>query len=353
MKLDITTTDVEGQSRRFRDEWGEELVPPSTASASSSERTPTSRSSGSPPRALSASFPIAFEPWKVGAGELVPEPGGPLGGRRRAAGQRPDPRRLDLIPSRAAERQVKRFVCYMNADPALPPAQAGGHDQPPLPRVLGYVLNLPRNATFVDHLTAIERAVNQGLLAGETELPLLALDRDALFATAGGLLPAYRLRRRLLSLADVLDQPAWWRRPRRRSARRTSCRGSRRRRAAGPPAWGWGVGAARRVIHLVLDLIRLALRDADPDVRTDLFGARIELDGLLAELDEVLAEITDNRDIRELVETLSTATTPGRLSGRSATSWRTSAATQRCEATWRRAPPWRCASRRCSSSSTA
>jgi predicted acylesterase/phospholipase RssA len=308
VKLDITTTDVEGQSRRFRDEWGEELVASEYRQRFefredadfTVERLATAARS-------SASFPIAFEPWQVGAGQLLPEPDGERwvvdGGLLDNA---PIRAVLELIPSRAAERQVKRFVCYMNADPALPPAQADGHDQPPLPRVLGYVLNLPRNATFVDHLTAIERAVNQGMLAGETELPLLALDRDALFATAGGLLPAYRLRRRLLSLADVLDQPSLV-----EAAARTL--GQEHElpwipaalEPPGPPGWGWGVGAARRVIHLVLDLIRLALRDAPPDVRTDLFAARIELDGLLAELDEIRAEITDNRDIRELVETLS------------------------------------------------
>jgi Protein of unknown function (DUF3376) len=219
---------------------------------------------------------------------------------------------LDLIPSRGAERQVKRFVCYMNADPTLPPAQAGGNAEPPLPRVIGYVLNLPRNATFVDHLSAIERAMNQGLLAGETELPLLALDRDALFATAGGLLPAYRLRRRLLSLADMLDQPSLV-----EAAARTLGQAHELPwipAALEPPpapAWGWGVGAARRVIHLVLDLIRLALRDAPPNLRAELLTARIELDGLLAELDEIRAEVTGNADIRELVETLAQGDDPG------------------------------------------
>ena len=314
VKLDITTTDVEGQSRRFRDEWGEELVASEYRQRFefredadfTVERLATAARS-------SASFPIAFEPWKVGAGELLPEPAGERwvvdGGLLDNA---PIRAVLDLIPSRAAERQVKRFVCYMNADPALAPAQAGEDDQPPLPRVLGYVLNLPRNATFVDHLTAIERAVNQGLLAGETELPLLALDRDALFATAGGLLPAYRLRRRLLSLADVLDQPSLV-----EVAAQTLGQAHElpwipaTLEPPGAPAWGWGVGAARRVIHLVLDLIRLALRDASPDVRTELFAARIELDGLLAELDEIRAEITDSADIRELVETLSHGGDPG------------------------------------------
>ena len=128
VKLDITTTDVDGQSRRFRDEWGEELVASEYRQRFefredadfTVERLATAARS-------SASFPIAFEPWKVGAGELLPEPAGERwvvdGGLLDNA---PIRAVLDLIPSRAAERQVKRFVCYMNADPALAPAQAGG-----------------------------------------------------------------------------------------------------------------------------------------------------------------------------------------------------------------------------------
>jgi hypothetical protein len=314
VKLDITTTDVEGEARRFRDEWGEDLV--------ASEYRQRFRFRDAPDFTVdrlataarsSASFPIAFEPWRVGAGELLPEPAGERwvvdGGLLDNA---PIRAVLDLIPSRGADREVKRFVCYMNADPTVPPAQAGGQAGPPLPRVIGYVLNLPRNATFVDHLTAIERAMNQGLLAGETELPLLALDRDALFATAGGLLPAYRLRRRLASLADVLDQPSLV-----EAAAQTLGQTQEvpwipvALEAPPAPAWGWGVGAARRVIHLVLDLIRLALREATPGVRAELLAARIELDGLVAVLDEIKAEVTGNADIRELVETLAHGGDPG------------------------------------------
>jgi Protein of unknown function (DUF3376)/Patatin-like phospholipase len=307
VKLDITTTDVEGEARRFRDEWGEDLV------ASEYRQRFEFRDDGdftvdrlATAARSSASFPIAFEPWKVGAGELLPEPAGDRwvvdGGLLDNA---PIRAVLDLIPSRGAERQVKRFVCYMNADPTQPPAQAGGQAEPPLARVIGYVLNLPRNATFVDHLTAIERAINQGLLAGETELPLLALDRDALFATAGGLLPAYRRRRRLLSLADVLDQPSLVEVAARTLGETHELPWIPSALEPPPaPEWGWGVGASRRVIHLVLDLIRLALRDATPEVRAELFDARTELDSLLAELDEIRAEVAGNADIRELVETL-------------------------------------------------
>ena len=314
VKLDITTTDVEGRARRFRDEWGEDLVASEYRQRFefrddadfTVERLATAARS-------SASFPIAFEPWKVAAGDLLPEPEGERwvvdGGLLDNA---PIRAVLDLIPSRPAERQVKRFVCYMNADPALGPVRTEGHDAPPLPRVLGYVLNLPRSATFVDHLTAIERAMNQGLLAGETELPLLALDRDALFATAGGLLPAYRLRRRLVSLADFLDQPSLVEAAAQTLGQTYELPWIPQALEPPPaPAWGWGTGAARRAIHLVLDLIRLALRDATPDVRAELFAARIELDGLLAEVAEIRAAVAANRDIRELVETLAHGDDPG------------------------------------------
>ena len=56
------------------------------------------------------------------------------------------------------------------------------------------------------------------------------------------------------------------------------------------PEWGWGVGASRRVIHLVLDLFRLALRDV---TRTSGRGcwARDRVDCLLGELDEIRAEV--------------------------------------------------------------
>ena len=118
------------------------------------------------------------------------------------------------------------------------------------------------------------------------------------------------------------------------------------------PAWGWGVGAARRVIHLVLDLIRLALRDATPEVRAELLAARIELDGLLAELDEIRAEVAGNPDIRELVETLAHGGDPEPVVNALRDLMRDERRDPALRRTWRRRRPWRWGSRRASSSST-
>ena len=46
-----------------------------------------------------------------------------------------------------------------------------------------------------------------------------------------------------------------------------------------PKAWGWGIHAARRVHHLGLNLIRLALPTGKDDGRTALLEARIEMFG--------------------------------------------------------------------------
>jgi patatin-related protein len=316
VKVDITTTDVRGRPRRYRDVWGEDLVASEYRQRFQfrSDRHYTANRLATAARS-SASFPIAFEPWRVRAGRLLPKRDGARwvvdGGLLDNA---PIRAVLDLIPSRPAERQVRRFVCYMNADPPLDPPTPDPHGAPALPSVLGYVLNLPRKATFVDQLAAIERAVNQGMLARETALPLLKLGRASLTTTAEALLSGYARRRRLSSLREVLDQPSLVTAADENLGARyelpwipTTLR---------PPrigTWGWGAGAARRVLHLLLDLIRVALVEAPQEQREELFAARGELGDLLQEIDRVRAELVKDRGIRALVRELAEGDDPDRL----------------------------------------
>jgi patatin-related protein len=302
VKLDVTTTDVAGLPRRFRDSWGG-VLETQEYRARFRFRSPEHYEPALLAQAAraSASFPVAFEPWKTSAqaGALAgfTEPrwvvdGGLLDNAPiRAA--------LDLIPSQPASNEVQRYVCYVNADTSTGAGKPLGEGGPDLPNVLGYIANLPRKAPFVDQLTAIEQATRRAGIGATNELvQLVMLDGPALRQTAAALLPAYRRRRRLLSLEDLLDSPA----------KATAAFDNLSDRAelpwipdAFPPAaagWRWGVRAAQRILHLQLDLLRAATARRPLGERTALLAARVEIDRQLRLLDDERAKLKDDPVIR-------------------------------------------------------
>jgi hypothetical protein len=293
VKLDVTTTDVAGTPRRFRDSWGG-VLETQEYRARFRFRAPDDYEPELLAQAAraSASFPVAFEPWETSAraGKLAgfDEPrwvvdGGLLDNAPiRAA--------LELIPSQPAADEVQRYVCYVNADPATVAGKALARDGPDLSRVLGYIATLPRKAPFVDQLAAIEHATRRAGIGASKELvALVMLDGPALGQTAAALLPAYRRRRRLLSLEDLLGSPA------QAAAAFDNLSESAELpwipdtfppRAGG---WRWGVRAAQRILHLQLDLVRAAAERKPLGERRSLFDARATIDrqrGLL-ELEHV------------------------------------------------------------------
>jgi predicted acylesterase/phospholipase RssA len=284
--LDITATDLAGAPLQFRDDWGGVLharehrlrfhfreaadyVPEKLAAAARA----------------SASFPIAFEPSdNAGESENGARPAGTGGGRWLIDGglldNAPIRTALNLIPSRPAERQVKRFLCYLNGDPEGG-ADRHGEEKPAPGQILAAVMNLPRTAPFADHLLALQDLSRRSRLTLDSELSLVGLDLEALEATARALLPTYRRRRRLRALQEMLSDPG--------EAKRAF---DNLEAAAlelpwiplelSVPAegeWRWGFQTCRRVQHLALDLIRLALPAAVPDDRRRLLESRAAIDG--------------------------------------------------------------------------
>ena len=348
-KLDVTATDVEGHEHRFRDTWGEELVAseyrqrfcfrkPDDFTA---ERLATAARS-------SASFPLAFEPWAVD-GELL----GLEKEKRRwlidggLLDNAPIRAVLDLVPARSAERPVKRFLCYLNADPPIKPsfdvdaeltdandptadvkpAKKRGKKQeakparPQLQDVVGYMVGLPRKASFVDQMTAVQHAVSRSTTVDRGLSELLGLQGPTLEATASALFRPYRSRRRLAALEDLLEQPS------------DVSVAAERLAVAGPTGedrelawiprtldipvhldgrpdtrWGWGARAAERVLFLTLDLIRERL-DAGGLVGAEqarLVQARSEIYDGLAALEETHEGLVSDPKVVALVTSLAT-----------------------------------------------
>jgi hypothetical protein len=294
--LDVTATNLAGERRVFADAWDAELVAReyrtrfrfrSLADYTAAPLAAAARSS--------ASFPFAFEPWR--ADHETTELAGIDGARWMIDGglldNAPIAAALDLIPYRRATRQVRRYLCYLNADPpldlgdaeeALPPG-------PPLKKIAGHLSGLPRKAPFVDQLAAIERATRRIAAAGDTApIGLVQLGEDALQATAGALLGAYRHQRLRLSLDEILpptaasaafraaisdggagDELPWI------PASLAPTGG-----AAGDGVWQWGLRPAERVIFLLLDALRRAARVAPVRDRLVLFEARAVVEATLA-----------------------------------------------------------------------
>ena len=159
VKLDITTTDVAGKPMRFVDYWGQGLEAREYR-ARFRFRVPQQFSPERLARAAraSASFPLAFEPFKINGDDA--QLAGLEGPRWLIDGglldNAPIAAAIDLIPGRRATRQVRRFVCYVNAEPPVPVEPAPG--EPLLTAILGHIISLPRKAPFVDQMLAVDAA---------------------------------------------------------------------------------------------------------------------------------------------------------------------------------------------------
>ena len=295
----MTATNVGGEERSFVDHWGERLY------AREYRARFRFRVQGDfePDRLAvaaraSAGFPVAFPPLWVSDADhralaRLSEPrwlidGGLLDNAPIAAA-------LDLIPRRVAAKEVKRFVCYLNADPPQRPVPPDGPGASPTVRdVLGYVVSLPRQARFVDQVDAVEEASRRGYQKRDVDHGLLEADLRSLVRTANALLPGYAEGQRRLALEGILGDA--------REAEATlSGFGVGGDDYAMPSLsrpftaerWRWGLGAAQRTLHLLVDL----LRDPDPgDLRS---GSH---EGLLSARLTVFAEIDQLTEFARLLD---------------------------------------------------
>lgn len=304
-KLEVTMTDVAGVERTFQDEWGGLLVAREhRACFSFREAADYTEENLAAAARTSASFPVAFEPWEVkgSAAELAGLDGGTYGVDGGLLDNAPIKAALDLIPGQRAENRVRRYACYLNADPPRPTPPETGAEEPTLEDVVGYVVNLPRLAPFVDQLYAVERASRRADVTKLIQPPLLRLDLELLWPTAKALLAAYGRRRAILSLEELMDEPA-------DAAKVANLLDDPEMGLpwvpgsldppADPAEWRWGVRPAQRVLHLLLDLIRPAI-DAPPadGPAAELLAFRDTVDKHLDRLQEVYAEMTEDEAIR-------------------------------------------------------
>jgi predicted acylesterase/phospholipase RssA len=323
--LDVTVTDVRGTERSYRDAWGE------TFSGREYRRRYRFREeSDFTPRNLaaaarsSASFPAAFEPFRAAteSWQLTDPPGADPstepppwtidGGLLDNA---PIRAAIELIPTRAAIRQVKRYLVYVNPEPheSLEPgaAEVGTNadgetpsDEPQLPNVVGYVVNLPRKTPFVDQLEAIEDAVQKSSLISDGTLPLLNAPIDVVAETAEASLQPYASRRRLKSLRDLLGDSA-------AAAQAYEALQDakvdlpwipRKIEFDEPIRWDWGLSTAIRFCHLLLDLIRLGIAGQNKQRRAAFLAARVGIDQQLAQLQAAYAAALDNRELKRQLQ---------------------------------------------------
>jgi patatin-related protein len=288
--LDITVTNVAGEPGGVLDKWGEELFAREHRGRFEfRELGQFNAVTLATAARATASFPGAFEPFLVD-GEAAAIAGfeGPRyavdGGLLDNAPMRAA---IELIPKRSADRLrlVKRFVCYLNADPPRrAPADEGGIQQPTIPDVVGYVINLPRNAPFYDQLHAVEHVTRRREAARASSIRLLTMDVDSLVATADALLPAYAHRRALESLEDLALDAGTARRVFSQLGDPTALPWVPDDLAVPTSAdhWSWGILPGERLVHLLLDVVRTAVDAAEGDPDPALLAARA---GLYAELD--------------------------------------------------------------------
>jgi predicted acylesterase/phospholipase RssA len=320
-KLDVMMTDVVGVESAFRDEWGGDLVAREhracfkfrqAADYTAAEMAVAARTS--------ASFPLAFEPWEVegkaAALAGLAEPSyGIDGGLLNNA---PIRNALDLIPTQGASNKVRRHVCYLNADPPQSTPTPLVSQEPTVKDVVGYVVNLPRVAPFVDQLTAVRDATRRSDLAKLIQPPLLDLDLATLRSTAAALLPAYRARRTALSLDELIDQPTT-------ASAAAERLGSEFRLPwipgdlnppEAPAEWEWGVRPAQRIVHLLLDLLRPAVDEAsDEETLATLLEVRGVLDDQLLGLEAIAARMVASSAVAGTLEQLGAAGDPAPLVG--------------------------------------
>jgi predicted acylesterase/phospholipase RssA len=307
LKLEVTTTDVVGVPTCFLDVWKRPLSARDYRARFRFESPGDFRPDDLAQAARSsASFPGAFEPWHVaddaaglarlGTNRWVVDGGLLDNAPIRVA--------LNLIPAQPAAGQVRRFACYVNPAPDERAAKAIPSEGPGLTSVLGYANNLPRKAPFIDELRAVEAAARQAALAGKLELELLELPWATLQATAESLLAGYARRRLLVSLEDIFGEPA------------VALRAFTRLEegpalpwipSAFPPAagqWGWGIRAGQRALHLLIDLLRIAINRSPFDERKALFDARAALDTQLDVLETAHSEFVHDENVRATLEEL-------------------------------------------------
>lgn len=294
--LDVTMTDVIGVEKNFKDAWGGNLV--------AREHRPRFKFREGvhfEARALadaartSASFPVAFEPWRVhgDARALAGLPRETYGIDGGLLDNAPIEAALALISSKPASSRVLRYVCYLNGDPALP-REEEAVTQPSLGEVGAYIVNLPRVAPFVDQLYAIKRSVERTAHTRTVQLSLLTMELECLWRVAEGLFPAYVERRTLQSLEEILEDPG-----EATTTMRMLATAEGRLPwipfSLEPPernTWHWGVRPAQRILHLLLDLIRPLILKAPDELRAKLIVARQTVDDQLAGLGKAHEEIT-------------------------------------------------------------
>jgi len=310
--LDVTTTDIEGRSLEFRDAWGGTIYAREhRARFRFRAGDDFSAQNLAAAARASASFPLAFEPFGV-----PPEPGRLAGfatSRWVVDGglldNAPIRAALSLIPARPAVRQVRRFLCYLNGDPGGGVVGAPSAGGPTTVDVVGVAVNLPRNAPFADQLLALQDLARRSPVAHKAQLSLLGVDLDALTSTAACLLPAYRDRRRLRALQDLLPNPG-------DAQRAFDAIATTQRDLPWLPGtlmtpagrWPWGFQAARRVHHLAIDVIRAALPRAAPQDRVALLKARSAIDGRLQVLERWRAAFQRSATVQKAVQSIAAGT---------------------------------------------
>lgn len=313
--LDIQATNVVGTQRGFSDQWGQTLYAREYR-APLRFRQPDDFTSDALTAAAraSASFPAAFEPAALmnKSARLGGFPGVKRwaidGGLLENAPIRPA---IELIPTRAAERPVKRFVCYVNAAPSMFEVDEDDPKQPLLRNVLAGVINLPREGRVIDQLVAIEDATRRTVGVKEVTTGLLELPQAHLRATAHALLDGYCRTRTTLSLRELLSAASpdaghvaafvaaveeklgtrllpWI--PASLDAPRQAAE------------WRWGLRAAQRVLLLQLDLLNQWCAHEDPVKEANRAEALLEfrrpINNALARLEDARQRFASSSAIR-------------------------------------------------------
>jgi patatin-related protein len=318
--LDIQSTNVAGAQRGFGDQWNQTLYAHEYRAPIRFRQPEDYKAAelASAARA-SASFPVAFEPFPL-TGKTAGL-GGFTGLKRWAVDgglleNAPIRPAIDLIPTRRSDRLVTRFVCYVNAAPALLEEVDDSPDAPTLGKILGDVVNLPRNGRFIDQLIAIEEAAQRTSAVKDAASGLIDVDLAALRATAEKLLPAYRGQRTAQSLREILTAAGAGSEATARTRTLLDALGTRSlpwiptqlNAPAQASEWRWGLRAAQRILLLLLDLIQQALDRCSTAEEADaILDYRRPINMALVGLEDAHDRFSSSRRIREAVRALSEA----------------------------------------------